>query len=392
MKVKKELDGICLNCKGNLQVDDQFCPRCGQKVDRNDLSLRGVFSEFFENYLSLDSRLGRTLIPFFFRPGYLTSQFINGVRRSYANPFRLYIFSSLFFFFCLNAIIKKDNISQQPIIKTGKTTLKKYPDLTDKEVEKLNKTLKSSLIGDLNSDTLTTFSEALKAQKIGNQQKIVKLLADSTRQKLQINADSILKIDNSGIKISTENEGFNADFDLEDIEEYRFDETYTDQMLYDSLTKGEKVSMFEEMFTKKIIRVFRSDQASLSRQIFGNLSLAMFVLIPIYAFFLMLFYYRKNKYYVAHLIHTIYLQSFAFFIFGMALFFNWLFDLQRDSLIVILKALTLIFGVYFVASFRIIYKQGWFKLLLKSFLLILTYFFLGSLVFLGEVIVSFLLF
>lgn len=396
MNIKQQLDGECLNCGSNLQIDDQFCPRCGQKVDRNDLRLGSVFSEFFENYLSFDTRLGRTIIPFFFKPGYLTAQFINGVRRNYANPFRLYIFSSIFFFFCLSSKIgNSDSVNNEPIIKVGKSEMADFKELSADEKDKLSTAMPSVLIDKVNKLKDSSFVAAIKQQDLSDQQLIYSVLDDSSLNRLGLLRDTLSQKRKTVQLNWTKNDDnsiVNMDINFDKIKEYRYNKEYTDEMLYDSLMNGMESSWTEELILKRAIHVYRADSRSLTKFIIGNLSLAMFVLIPLFALFLKLFYYRRNKYYVAHLIHTIYLQSFAFILFGLTIFIFWVFNLPNDAFEGVLKFLTIVFAVYFIISFRKIYHQAWWRLILKSFTLFFIYFVLAAVVILLEILVSFLLF
>ena len=97
----------CFNCKEKLTSNDSYCFNCGQRVDDNNLTLKAVFHEFIENYLSLDTKIGRTILPFLFQPGELVSEFIKGKRVNFVNPFRFYLFISIFFFFVLGMLVDK---------------------------------------------------------------------------------------------------------------------------------------------------------------------------------------------------------------------------------------------------------------------------------------------
>jgi hypothetical protein len=391
VKIKKESDGNCLNCQANLQVDDQFCPRCGQKVDRNDLRLKVVISEFFENYLSFDSRLGRTLIPFFFKPGFLSEQFINGVRRNYANPFRLYIFSSLFFFFCLNGNLNK-NEDWGNVIDVSGMSIRSFDDVPKPVFKEMEPKLSDKIIESLNQTETRSFKKALFQQKGIYQKQILAALPDSIIQKLQINKDSILKERSVEFNLAEDQNELSIDFDLQKIRPYLQDPQYTNEMLYDSLAMGKNVDFWEEVMLRRMIRLERANDKEVSRFILSNLSLAMFVLVPLFALLLKLFYFRRNKFYVAHLIHTIYLQSFAFVLFGVIAFLRWFEWIGEDLFSLLLKICALLFAVYFIASFKRIYQQSWFKLLTKSLLLMMGYLLLSVLVLLAEIVVSFLLF
>jgi hypothetical protein len=86
----------CLNC-GTL-LSGQYCGNCGQRARSRLISIWELTREAFGDLLELDSRLWRTLIPLFGRPGMLTRAYLEGRRASYMPPFRTYLVLSIFFF------------------------------------------------------------------------------------------------------------------------------------------------------------------------------------------------------------------------------------------------------------------------------------------------------
>jgi len=90
------LSSSCDNCKTLLQ--GAFCHQCGQEKTVILCSLKHLFQDLFSAFGSWDSRLWRTLIPLWFKPGVLTQQYISGHRAPYAPPLRLYLFSSIIAF------------------------------------------------------------------------------------------------------------------------------------------------------------------------------------------------------------------------------------------------------------------------------------------------------
>jgi len=102
---KKEKTDYCLNCSYPLPSEYDFCPKCGQKNINNNPTFWELMADFFQNYFSLDSKMGRSIKPFFFKPGYLTNRFNEGKRVSYVNPIRLYLIISFFYFFILGIMI-----------------------------------------------------------------------------------------------------------------------------------------------------------------------------------------------------------------------------------------------------------------------------------------------
>ena len=58
-----------------------------------------LVKDFFDNIFSLDSRLFQTLKFLIIRPGFLTNEYWSGKRITYLPPFRLYLLTSILFFF-----------------------------------------------------------------------------------------------------------------------------------------------------------------------------------------------------------------------------------------------------------------------------------------------------
>jgi hypothetical protein len=63
------------------------------RIPARDLALDAV-----EDGLSLDSRVARTVVPFLFRPGFLSVEWTSGRRARFSSPLRLYLLTSFVFF------------------------------------------------------------------------------------------------------------------------------------------------------------------------------------------------------------------------------------------------------------------------------------------------------
>ncbi|MEI7662163.1 MAG: DUF3667 domain-containing protein [Bacteroidota bacterium] len=102
-KVHKAHDpGPCLNCSTYLGSHDLFCPHCGQKrIEHEDMSFSHLIGESFLDYFHFDSKFFRTIRPLLFRPGRLTMEFMNGKRKSYLEPFKLFLVISVIYFLLL---------------------------------------------------------------------------------------------------------------------------------------------------------------------------------------------------------------------------------------------------------------------------------------------------
>jgi hypothetical protein len=107
----------CPNCQTVLPGDSKFCPDCGQKrIYPKDHSVWHLIVESVGDFFHFDSKFFATLWPLFFRPGYLTNEYIQGKRARYFQPFKLFLFIS-FLFFLTSGLMKYKSISDTRIPK-----------------------------------------------------------------------------------------------------------------------------------------------------------------------------------------------------------------------------------------------------------------------------------
>jgi hypothetical protein len=94
--------GPCLNCGAYLWGNDLFCPKCGQKrLERDDMKFSRMISESFLDYFHFDSGFFKTIFQLVFKPGLLTMEYMEGKRKSYVEPFRLFLVISIIYFLLL---------------------------------------------------------------------------------------------------------------------------------------------------------------------------------------------------------------------------------------------------------------------------------------------------
>jgi hypothetical protein len=87
----------CVTC--GTSVSTTHCPDCGESVIRaRDLGLRKLIIEAFHSFTDVDSRLLRSVRALLFRPGALTTAYLEGPRKPYIAPFQLFLLANLLFF------------------------------------------------------------------------------------------------------------------------------------------------------------------------------------------------------------------------------------------------------------------------------------------------------
>lgn len=94
----------CLNCERVLDISDRFCSYCGQKNSSKALRLKELLLEFFSGLVSYDSRFRKSVSALACSPGKLSSEYIQGKRVGYVNPFRFFISTAIVFFLAVSWI------------------------------------------------------------------------------------------------------------------------------------------------------------------------------------------------------------------------------------------------------------------------------------------------
>jgi len=92
-------DIACRNCGTPAPL--KFCPECGQETTLHPPTLGEFVHEFVGHYVALEGQLWRTLWLLLRRPGRLTREYLEGRRRRYVLPLRLYLTASFLFFLVL---------------------------------------------------------------------------------------------------------------------------------------------------------------------------------------------------------------------------------------------------------------------------------------------------
>lgn len=80
-----------------------FCAICGQPRDTHRRSLKTLVHDFVKDIASFDSRILRTARALLLKPGELPNAFRDGRTQPYVPPVRLYLFVTLLFFLFLSA-------------------------------------------------------------------------------------------------------------------------------------------------------------------------------------------------------------------------------------------------------------------------------------------------
>lgn len=352
-KIDRKRD-FCLNCDYPMPDDYHFCPMCGQENVDNNTGIGMLAEEFINSFFAYDSRFIRSVVPFLFRPGFLTNQFLLGRRLTYVHPLRLYLIVSILYFTVISLEINvKGNVFQAGLNEMERESGMERADTIAYRVKK-----------DLSRQGLSI--------EVGTS-------SDSIRKKRKRAEGIVINLGEKDAK------GKARGFNLTKIKQWSQNRQMTPEAVLDSL--GLKKTFWNLRFAEQSLKIVKRDTESLVEYLLEKASLMMFFLLPFFAVLLKLFYVRSRRYYIEHLVFTLHLHAFLFFLLLVLSLITNVYDHGSVG--------TISFGVLFIyllLSFRRVYRQGWWKTLTKMFFLFLLYTVSISLFMVGTVLISFLLY
>ncbi len=234
---------ICDNCEQKFEDRFQFCPHCGQKSNES-LTLKVLFYNTISNYFSVDARFFKSFIPLMMKPGYLAQRFIEGKRLLYLHPAQMYLFISVVFFFLFSFI------SRNQVEEIDKNLQKSNPVMTD-------------------STNYDNILDSLKINEIDQNLKDKSIAADLESKDLKagLSFDFSQKKIDSLIKINA-----------------------PDKEIYRAMGMKDDAGAFSRKVYSQMLKFYKQrNGGSIYQAFLDTIPIAMFVLLPIFAFIFTVF-------------------------------------------------------------------------------------------------------
>jgi len=323
----------CPNCEKQFEEGFQFCPHCGQKA-KDDLTLGVLFYNTISNYFSFDARFFKSFIPLMIQPGYLARRFVEGKRLLYLHPAQMYLFISVVFFFLFSFIARQTTQSVDEAMK--------------RELERSKTVIDSLRNKPLDSAQIAQIMQPLEAnkEKLGLKDKEFKEL------------DSIIK--QEATKESKMNTNFS--FSRSEIDSL-IEAGASEDEIYKAMGMDDDDGYFTRRLYAQALKFFKNRSGgSILQAFYDSIPIAMFILLPIFAFILKLLYYRKGRF-AHHLVFSFYFFSFLFTVFSVLMLCNFIWD-NFPGWIMTLVMLSTFF--YLFIAVKRFYGQGWFLSFFKS--------------------------
>lgn len=313
--------GHCANC--NEPLLGPYCAVCGQPRDVHRRSIWGLLHDLVKDLISFDSRILRTARALMVQPGELARAYHEGRTQPFVPPVRLYLFVSLVFFVALSAahiaifqfalhidtsVITRDAAGHVFMVKNGVRT--SLPDFTVAPDGHLMVHGKRAHNGKVNDRTYTFTAPPQFLQRIGPQHPA----PPEVRQGMENMRKDTMAQKDSGLA------------------------GHIEQFVYLTLSK------------------VAQDPAALNAPMTEWLPRLLFLLVPLFALLISLFYWRQRSryFFVDHLVFSLNYHSF-----GFALLVLMLAPAQLMSQGLLLGALFLAMSLYLLLAMKRFYGQPW---------------------------------
>ena len=335
----------CPNCQTILPSDFSYCNSCGQKQGTKRRSLYQLFKEFLDNFFNLDARIWRTLLNIFV-PGKLTKEYFRGRHQSYSHPIRLFVLTSIALF----SVISFKGLNFINV---------------DLETELLGKTERSVYFEEF-IGIVDSISNDLKIEQPNER---TSLILDSLENRLP----GILDSDSTYIGTM----GKNWKFSTKDVVQLKEKEI---------IEKYEIDGFWNQIIVRQFLRTLKNSN-NFAKFIWSNLPIMLLIMMPGVAFLLKLLYFRRDYYFVEHLVFSFHIHAFLFLLMCILLL------VPSVSAMSILSGLSiLVFLVYLYFAFKNFYGQSRLKTMMKLGAGFIGYFFLSMIAMLLTFLISALIF
>ncbi|MEO7067753.1 MAG: DUF3667 domain-containing protein [Rhodanobacter sp.] len=363
----------CANCGAPMQ--GKFCHECGQSIHSVLKPVHAMIEESVETVFHIDGRIVHTVPPLLLKPGFLTLEYFSGRRIRYIAPVRLMFVLSLLSFFvfhlAINQLDSRGAFADDASVSSDDTSAIAQADRPEAVRAALAVQLNA-----LNSARATgLLSQAVLAQ--------TDIAASELRRKASERLVALGAAPMSAASIATplpiistrepalsKNNGPQTAVSVES--KHRRIEWLPDMA-------NDRLAEFNDRARDNVSALMNGDQKTRAQAkqrmisgVFSMLPPVMFVLIPVFAALLKLFYVFRRRLYMEHLIVALHSHAFIFLslllitLVGMAS--TWLRPHAAWTGYAFgwLQALLLLWmPVYLLMMQKRIYRQSWPMTLLK---------------------------
>ncbi|PYL06508.1 MAG: hypothetical protein DME34_08760 [Verrucomicrobia bacterium] len=324
----------CENC--GAELTGHYCAQCGQPAIDYRRSFRHVIVDVLDSFLNWDSRFFATIALLIAKPWQLTNEYVTGKRVRHVNPLRLYLLTSIVFFFAVNYSVKSLRFEPINLSPENRAEIRAElerenvaPEIRAKVEEALGKTMPPEKRAALeerlkNANLPEEARDAIKEQlEHGDVTRVARGKLEDAMKDLPPEARA--KLDQSLQKAAEKPVVFTSD-------------------------KNDQPHELGQWFEKRA-----------KTTLFTNLPYMMLCCVPLFALVLKILYLRRRIFYIDHLIYALHVHAFAYL--GIMLIVLATIGLNRVAPGAIANWAIALLWIWFVLqiflSIRRVYRQGW---------------------------------
>ena len=356
---------ICANCGSELF--GPHCYSCGQPVKGMVRQLSSILADIFDTVLNIDSRIFRTLWPLLAKPGFLTNEYLAGRRVRYVTPFRLYFFLSVIAFLVMQASIDATLDLQDTVrIDTSDAGLSTAQDEAQVKARR--------------DSALASLEQAKLAPSLSEHaRRGIEKAEEHIHQEAERRTDYLQKVAEAKAQGRPPPPEPKSARDKKDDEDVNFEIDGKDwnpkktpiAIGWLPAFANAKLNVLAGHFVDNLPRI-KKDPKPFLVGAFSTLPQVLFVLMPLFALLLKLFYLFKRRLYMEHVIVALHSHSFIFATLLLITLAALLKGSVADSapwLAAMLGWVEFLLGwwlpIHLLIMQKRVYRQGWFFTVVK---------------------------
>ncbi len=361
---------LCANC--GAELFGPHCYSCGQPVKGMVRQLSSIVADMADTVLNIDSRIFRTLWPLMVKPGFLTNEYLAGRRVRYVTPFRLYFFLSVTAFLVMQIGLDATlDLSKGPLSINDESSIS-----TAQTAEQVQAQRDAALAG-LEQAKAAAASSAHAQRGIQKTQDKINAEADKRLEYLkQVDAANAA---GKPAPPDPQTQKDNDDFNFE-IGGSKWDpKTSPIAVGWLPAFVNARLNVLATHMVDNLPRI-KKDPKPLLLGAFSTLPQVLFVVMPLFALLLKIFYLFKRRLYMEHVMVALHSHSFIF----LSLLLITLAGLASSAVSVSAPWLSALLGwvifvlgwwlpIYLLIMQKRVYRQGWFMTVIKYLIIGICY-------------------
>jgi hypothetical protein len=344
----------CPNCSELLW--GQYCANCGQRARARMITFWELLKDAGDLLASLDSRIWKTLGLLMFRPGRLTLEYLQGKRARFVPPVRLFIASSIVFFF-IASLNTRFEFGPDDAVLIGPGAGIELEDAERSERSARRKELVLQALEEAERRAAEPGADPEAREAIERARRALEGLDQDAGEADEEGAQAPRARGASGTAGGL---GFDRDCNV--------DYSAAPDWLVKLVPPERAVEICE--------RITADHGRSFARALLSNVPAMMFLFLPLMGIVMKLAYPLSGRYYAEHLLFLVHYHSFFFLLNILLIVARWGAELVAPGTLplgLLTAAVFVYIPVYLFRAMRVVYGQGFWATSFKYIVLGLAY-------------------